>query len=86
MAGVVKWYVGTEEQCQDLVGQANLYYGYPNPSTKTETWAIPEQNPIIETEWTIPFSQWMLDNLSYDPTKLSDEYPFEMPEDLVTII
>ena len=76
MAGIVKWYIGTEAQCNDLVAQTNLYYGYPSEIEKTLTWATPEVNSLDETEWTIPFNQWMLDNLAYDPSKLVDAYPF----------
>jgi len=79
MAKVVKWYIGTESLCDDLVAQTNLYYGYPNEREKTLTWAIPAQNPENESEWTIPFNQWMLDNLTVDPNKLVDAYPFEYP-------
>jgi len=86
MARTVKWYIGTLSQCEDLVSQTNLYHGWPNEKTKTQTWAIPEQNPLMEEEYTIPFNQWIFDNLEYDPTKLSDEYPFELPEDLTSIL
>ena len=77
MAGVVKWYIGTQDQCDALVASTDTYYGYPNEQEKTITWAIPEVNPLNDLEWTIPFNQWMLDNLVYDPDKLVDAYPFE---------
>lgn len=77
MAGIVKYYVGTKSMCDSLGAQADLYYGYPNEETKTLTWAIPAQNPNNELEWTIPMSQWMLDNLTYDANNLVDTYPFE---------
>jgi hypothetical protein len=75
-----KWFVGTEAQCNELVAAADTYYGYPNPRTKTQTWANPEVNPENVEEFTVPLNDWMLDNLTYDPAKVSDDFPFTYPE------
>lgn len=81
MAGIVKWYVGTQEQCEAIVASTDTYYGYPDARTKTSTWAIPEVNHFDETQWTIPFNQWMVDNLTYDEANLVDAFPFEFPDE-----
>ena len=77
MSGILKWYVGTQEQCEALIASTDTYYGFPSAIEKTTTWATPEQNPFDAIEWTIPFNQWMLDNLTYDPAKIVEYYPFQ---------
>ena len=71
-----KWFVGTEAQCNEIIAATDTYYGYPNPRTKTQTWCNPEVNPENENEFTVPMNEWMLDNLTYDPAKVSEEFPF----------
>lgn len=75
-----KWFVGSDIQCNEIVASADTYYGYPNVRTKTQTWANAEVNPENAEEFTVPMNVWMLENLTYDPDKVSDEYPFTYPE------
>jgi len=75
-----RWFVGTEAQCNELIAAADTYYGYPNVQTKTQTWAVAEANPENENEFTIPLNAWMQENLTYDPAKLVDDYPFPVDE------
>lgn len=73
-----RWFIGTEAQCNDIIAAADTYYGYPNHQTMTLTWAVAEPNPNNADEFTIPVNKWMQDNLTFDPDKLVDAYPFEL--------
>jgi hypothetical protein len=75
----MKYFKGTETECNEIVAAADTYYGYPNAATKTLTWATPERDPNGEDIWCIPMNDWMLENLTYNEEKIQDEYPFPMP-------